>query len=98
MKLTCLLAGPGLVAICGSVSANDTPSGHRVALLLGNSQYEGFTLPGVQASLKQVEDALTRHGFRVTRRENLRPHNRRCAGQSHRRHLPACRTGYLEAS
>jgi|GEM_PF-3409964 hypothetical protein len=88
MKLICLLAGLSLVAICGSLSANDTPSGHRVALLLGNSQYEGFTLPGVQGSLKQVEDSLTRHGFRVTRRENLAEKDQEAAVEEFAKSVP----------
>ena len=48
------------------------PSGYRSGLLIGNADYDGFTLTGVGPSLDAVEKALTTRGFTVTRHENLK--------------------------
>jgi formylglycine-generating enzyme required for sulfatase activity len=72
--LTFLVVGsvvPSAIAADAAHASDDVPSGYRVALLLGNSTYEGFTLDGVGKSLDQVEQALKTQGFRVMRRENI---------------------------
>lgn len=65
------LAGLCLLIFLAEVPANDVPSGRRVALLIGNSDYTDFQLRGVSASLDQVERALSSNGFTIDRRENL---------------------------
>ena len=49
----------------------ETPSGPRTALVVGNHQYEGFSLKGASQSLNLVEKTLRGQGFQVTRLENL---------------------------
>ena len=71
MNPFCIFICLALAALGSAQSASHVPSGHRVALLLGNSKYEGFTLRGVGKSLDEVEQALKKQGFRVVRRENL---------------------------
>ena len=72
------LASFYLIAACcvfmsvSGQAADDLPSGHRSALLLGNSKYDGFSLGGVSKSLDAVETSLKAHGFRVVRHENLK--------------------------
>ena len=61
-----------ILATLQFAAASEVPSGHRVALLIGNAKYEGFTLAPVTASLDRVEEALERSGFIVTRAENLK--------------------------
>ena len=51
--------------------AADAPSGQRVALLIGNSDYGDFQLRGVAQSLNTVEQSLKSSGFKVQRQENL---------------------------
>ena len=51
--------------------AVDAPSGQRVALLIGNSDYGDFRLRGVAQSLDTVEQSLKSRGFEVQRQENL---------------------------
>lgn len=51
--------------------ASDVPSGYRIALLLGNSDYPDFTLRGVDGSLDHVERGLMSQGFTIVRHENL---------------------------
>ncbi|MEK6235495.1 MAG: SUMF1/EgtB/PvdO family nonheme iron enzyme, partial [Planctomycetales bacterium] len=78
----------GLVVL-GSVStADDAPSGYRTALLVGNSNYEGFTLQGVGKSLDQVEQALKSRGFRVTRQENLDEKQLKAAAEEFAKSIP----------
>ena len=61
-----------LALIAHSLEASaQPPSGYRSALLIGNADYDGFTLTGVRTSLDAVEKALTARGFTVTRHENL---------------------------
>lgn len=52
------------LSICSLASA-----GQRLALIVGNADYEGAKL---DLSLNDVEKALTNHGFQVIRRENLK--------------------------
>ena len=47
------------------------PSGQRVALLIGNSDYGDFQLHGVALSLDTVEQSLKSRGFKIQRQENL---------------------------
>ncbi|MCR9118448.1 MAG: caspase family protein, partial [bacterium] len=46
-------------------------SGLRVALLVGNRDYDGVKLPQVDASLNAVESTLQDMGFTIDRRTNL---------------------------
>lgn len=71
MKKPIFLAAWCCCFVFGVGVADEVPSGHRVALLLGNADYEGFKLPGVTKSLDVLEQSLDKHGFRVVRRENL---------------------------
>lgn len=60
-----------LFAAASCQAADDRPSGPRVALLIGNSEYDGFRLRGVRPSLDLVEKSLKARGFTVERRENV---------------------------
>ena len=60
-----------LLLLLLTATAQAAPSGYRTALLLGNSQYQGFPLQGVAPSLDAVEQTLKANGFQITRRENL---------------------------
>jgi formylglycine-generating enzyme required for sulfatase activity len=44
---------------------------HRVALLIGQSDYRGAKLAPIAADLRRVSDALARQGFRCETHENL---------------------------
>ena len=44
-------------------SATEVPSGHRVALLMGNGKYDGLTVAPAKASLDRVEAALAQAGL-----------------------------------
>ncbi len=52
-------------------AAEAVPLGGRTALLVGNSAYPDFSLPGVGISLDEVGRALQALGFRTVRKENL---------------------------
>ncbi len=69
--LTCAIGCLAVGALGSDLSARDVPSGQRVALLIGNSQYEDCTLPGAERSLDQVEKTLSERGFHVRRFANL---------------------------
>ena len=72
-----------ILSVAGSAHAIDgVPSGHRVALLLGNSRYAGFTLAGVGSSLDVLEQALLAQGFRVVRHENLNEQELEAVGEA----------------
>ncbi|MCG8586830.1 MAG: SUMF1/EgtB/PvdO family nonheme iron enzyme [Pirellulales bacterium] len=60
-----------LATLTESLAADDVPSGHRVALLIGNSSYDGFELNGAKPSLDTVEKGLKARGFVIRREENL---------------------------
>ena len=61
-----------ILATLQFAAASEVPSGHRMALLIGNSNYEGLTLAPVKASLDRVEAALKAAGFAIKRVENLK--------------------------
>jgi len=77
-----------ILAALQFAAASEVPSGHRVALLIGNAKYEGFTLAPVTASLDRVEEALKRTGFEVTRAENLKGEEQRKMAESFARGVP----------
>ena len=62
-----------ILVVCstGLHAAEDVPSGPRVALLVGNANYDSFTLAGVDPSLGAVEKSLVANGFQVTRHQDL---------------------------
>ena len=62
---------PCVMAAASAPVDGEVPSGYRTALLLGNSDYDGFTLKGVRESLDLLEPALEERGFHVVCRENL---------------------------
>ena len=48
-----------MIALSGALVAEpEIPSGLRTALLIGNSDYSGCTIPGVEQSLQLVEKSL----------------------------------------
>ena len=77
-----------ILATLQFAAASEVPSGHRVALLIGNAKYEGFTLAPVTASLDRVEEALARSGFIVTRAENLKGEEQKKTAEAFARGMP----------
>lgn len=87
-SLTSLLCLAFLCAEGIANAADDVPLGGRVALLVGNSDYQDFQLPGVSKSLDQVERAFQSLGFRVERKENLGEKELKAATQEFARSVP----------
>ncbi len=87
-KLTPFLAlallGTGAIA----KAAEDVPLGGRMALLVGNSDYPDFQLPGVGKSLDEVERGLKPVGFRIVRKENLGEKELKAAAEEFARSVP----------
>lgn len=71
-----------------AVATAAVPSGQRVALLIGNAKYDGFTLAPVKASLDRVEGALKTAGFAVTRAENLKGEEQKKTAEAFARGVP----------
>lgn len=71
MNLAKWLALSGLSFLAFASVQAEVPSGYRVALLIGNSEYDDFTLPGSEKSLDTVEQALEQLDFQVVRHTNL---------------------------
>jgi sulfatase modifying factor 1 len=72
-----------LLYLATAASAQD-----RRALVIANSNYDGFTLRGVPKSLDQVEQALTKQGFAIMRRENLGEKDLKTAVEEFSRSVP----------
>ena len=58
----------GLLLFC---AASASHAEHRVALLIGNSNYPGARLPSPAKHLMKVKQSLEKHGFRTTMAEDL---------------------------
>jgi formylglycine-generating enzyme required for sulfatase activity len=87
--------GLALTGIGAAADASEVPSGHRVALLLGNSRYQDFTLNGVGTSLDRLERALLGQGFRVVRRENLDAEGLKAAVDEFARSVPTAGVAFV---
>lgn len=84
----CIFIWLCIAALGSAKAAEDVPSGYRMALLLGNSKYDGFTLDGVDKSLDKLQQTLTAQGFQIDRREDLGEQDLKGAAEQFAKSVP----------